>query len=341
MLDEASGDAIDHLRLEIDDGNRIHHLGSAFQGGVYSHVHKDLRRVLGRAVLDPWSRAYCGDGVLADCREALWDALSAAAADLEAEFGSASVADWKRQIADEDVRHTAAGVTAVPAIHWINRPTFQQVVQIESGDAYKCYRAKNRAAFAQRTVSLADEIESKSTVVLGPEALCNPVDVNGEGIDDATAHLECYRIKDAAGQATFAPRVVTVADRFGARDVVLAKPRRLCVPTSKDGVASALRLDAVKCYPATRVLPRLERSGVHLADQFESKDAEVLRPDSVCVPVDVDGSGADDATSGLTCYRVRSRPKFAGRDVTTDNVFGSGAVRATKAVRLCVPSVRP
>jgi hypothetical protein len=30
------------------------------------------------------------------------------------------------------VRHTALGVTGVPAVHWINRPTFQQVVQINN-----------------------------------------------------------------------------------------------------------------------------------------------------------------------------------------------------------------
>src|SRR6185295_13922404 len=46
---------------------------------------------------------------------------------------SPNVVDWKRAIADEDVRQTAVGVTTVPAIHWINRPTFQQVVQIETG----------------------------------------------------------------------------------------------------------------------------------------------------------------------------------------------------------------
>src|SRR6185503_5101302 len=86
----------------------------------------------------PWSRTYCGNGVLADCRASLWASLEVAAADLEAEFGSANVADWKRAIADEDVRQTAVGVTTVPAIHWINRPTFQQVVQIETN---ACSRA--------------------------------------------------------------------------------------------------------------------------------------------------------------------------------------------------------
>jgi hypothetical protein len=133
MFDAASGDALDALHVGLEDGDRVVHRGSAFNGGVYSQVNKDLRQVLGKPVVDPMSRTYCGNGNLADCRTALWGALEQAAADLEAEFGSPNVADWQRQIAADDVRHQAVGVTSVPAIHWINRPTFQQVVQLETG----------------------------------------------------------------------------------------------------------------------------------------------------------------------------------------------------------------
>jgi len=130
MFDGESGHALAHLGLTLDDPGRRGHLGSAFQDGMYGQVHKDLRQVLGQPVSDPFSRTYCGAGVLAACRAALWDALEQAAADLEAEFGSASVADWQRQIADETIQHTAAGIAAVPEIPWQNRPTFQQVVQL-------------------------------------------------------------------------------------------------------------------------------------------------------------------------------------------------------------------
>jgi hypothetical protein len=132
MFDAPSGNAVNALHIGIHDTPAAHQ-GSAFNGGAYSQVNKDLRQVLGQPVLGAWSRTYCGNGNLADCRTALWGALEQAAADLEAEFGSAAVGDWKRAIADDDVRHSAVGITAVPAIHWINRPTFQQVVQIETG----------------------------------------------------------------------------------------------------------------------------------------------------------------------------------------------------------------
>jgi acyl-homoserine lactone acylase PvdQ len=135
MFDANSAHAIDHLRIGLEDGDRRAHLGSAFNGAFYAHVNKDLRRVLGLPVSDPWSRAYCGAGNLDDCRATLWNSMAQAAADLEAEFDSPNVADWKRGMDYEDVRHSPVGVTTVPAIHWINRPTFQQVVQIGSDPA--------------------------------------------------------------------------------------------------------------------------------------------------------------------------------------------------------------
>ncbi|HZR81875.1 MAG TPA: penicillin acylase family protein [Candidatus Binatia bacterium] len=338
MFDAGSGDALDNLHLEIDDGNRLHHLGSAFQGGVYGQVHKDLRQVLGLPVLDPFSRTYCGGGVLAACRGALWGALSQAASDLEAEFGSAAVADWKRQIADEDVRHTAAGVTSVPAIHWINRPTFQQVVQLPALDHYKCYRARNLTPFARRTVTLAGDFETKSTLVLRPDSICNPVDANGAGIQDATAHLECYRVRDASGQPPSATRTVDATDELGERSLALTKPVSLCVPSTKDGVASALRLDDFECYRAARPVPRFARRSVALTDQFESSNATLLRPDTVCAPVARDGGAIADPDGHLTCYRLQERPPFGGRQVTTENDLGGEVLQASRAVSLCVPS---
>ncbi len=133
IFDASAGDPIDNLHLGIDDGNRRGHVGSSFQDGFYGHVQKDLRQLQGLPVSQPFSHVYCGGGVLATCRDLLWSTLGQAAADLTTEFGSSSVAAWQRQIADEDIRHTAAGVASVPAIDWQNRPTFQQVVQVPVG----------------------------------------------------------------------------------------------------------------------------------------------------------------------------------------------------------------
>jgi acyl-homoserine lactone acylase PvdQ len=130
MFDASSGGAIAALGISIHDAPQGHQ-GSAFGGGMYSHVQKDLRQVQGLAVASPWSRTYCGGGNLAACSAALWSSLSQTAATLASQFGSPNVADWKRTIADDEIRAQQIGVASSPAFEWINRPTFQQVVQLD------------------------------------------------------------------------------------------------------------------------------------------------------------------------------------------------------------------
>ncbi len=134
MFDSGSGNAINNLGISLNDPPQGHN-GSAFGGGVYSHVQKDLRQVLGQPVTDPFSRTYCGAGVLATCVSTLWSTLGQAAASLQSEFGSPTVANWKRTIADDSIQSSAIGIAGLPSFEWINRPTFQQVVQINSGCA--------------------------------------------------------------------------------------------------------------------------------------------------------------------------------------------------------------
>jgi len=99
--------------------------GSAYGGGWYGYVDKDLRTLLGQQVRGPFSRRYCGAGVLATCREALWDALDAAAAELEAAQGPAPSA-WRADATAERIRFTS-GVLP-DTMRWTNRPTFQQLM---------------------------------------------------------------------------------------------------------------------------------------------------------------------------------------------------------------------
>ena len=134
MFDPSSGNAINTLGIGIHDAPQGHQ-GSAFDSGMYSHVQKDLRQVQGLSVASPWSRTYCGAGNLAACAMALWTSLGQAAASLQTEFGSTDVANWKRKVSDDDIRSSVLGVATAPAFAWINRPTFQQVVQINAGCA--------------------------------------------------------------------------------------------------------------------------------------------------------------------------------------------------------------
>jgi acyl-homoserine lactone acylase PvdQ len=103
--------------------------GSAYISGWYGYMLKDLRALLGLQVRSPYSRRYCGAGILAICREALWEAIDEAAAALEATQGPAPSA-WRADAAAERIRFTS-GVLP-DTMRWTNRPTFQQVMSFSS-----------------------------------------------------------------------------------------------------------------------------------------------------------------------------------------------------------------
>jgi hypothetical protein len=94
-------------------------------------------------VSDGFSRTYCGNGSLSACRTALLNALSDALAEspshLYDENKSTATTDRvdtcpaanSDQWCWDSVRFRPIGGVTVPTIHWINRPTFQQAVDIQ------------------------------------------------------------------------------------------------------------------------------------------------------------------------------------------------------------------
>jgi hypothetical protein len=231
----------------------------------------------------------------------------------------------------------AVGVTTIPAIHWINRPTFQQVVQLPNADHVKCYRASSGSAFASRSVVLDDAGGTRAATVLRPDTICTPADKSGEGVADPTAHLACYRLRHPATPA----RDVRASNQFGSQTLRLGKVRALCVPSAADGVASALDLDHFVCAKASRGSPPFSARTLTLADRFETKTTIVRRPYTICTPVGVDGGSVEHSTSALACYRIKDaggQPRFAPRAVSVENAFGNQTMNAAKARLLCVPS---
>ncbi len=107
-------------------------IGSAFISGWYGYVDKDLRTVLGEEVKGRFSRTYCGNGSLKKCRRALVKSLAKALAHTsDAElYPDGPCEGGDAQWCHDSVRHRATGAITQPPMHWIDRPTFQQVVQI-------------------------------------------------------------------------------------------------------------------------------------------------------------------------------------------------------------------
>jgi acyl-homoserine lactone acylase PvdQ len=129
VLSPVLGPLVDRLAALHARSNNAGPGGSAYISGWYGYVDKDLRSLLGREVRGPYSRRYCGAGVLASCREALWNALDEAAEELETKQGPAP-SSWRADATAERIRFTS-GVLP-DTMRWTNRPTFQQLMSFRS-----------------------------------------------------------------------------------------------------------------------------------------------------------------------------------------------------------------
>ena len=126
LFDKITG----YIGLDNEPNNHGSHLGSAWQDGWYGYVNKDLRRILGQPVTGPFSRIYCGNGNLAQCRAALLSSLQAAlGVPKETLWQTAGCTNGDETCFDA-VRFRPIGAITVPELPWINRPTYQQVVQV-------------------------------------------------------------------------------------------------------------------------------------------------------------------------------------------------------------------
>jgi acyl-homoserine lactone acylase PvdQ len=124
------------LPIDNPPNNHGDHLGSAYQDGWYGYASKDLRTILHRKVKGRYSQVYCGRGKLRRCRNALAGSLKRALAHDTAQelYGDDEVCNDAGRSADQKcfdaVRMRPLGAVSQPLIDWINRPTFQQVVEI-------------------------------------------------------------------------------------------------------------------------------------------------------------------------------------------------------------------
>jgi len=101
--------------------------GSAYGGGWYGYVSKDLRTELGLPVSGPYSTRYCGNGSLKRCRASLWAAIQTAAEELEKSQGSVP-ANWRA--ARVRIEFPPLPKEFFPfTMAWTNRSTFQQVIE--------------------------------------------------------------------------------------------------------------------------------------------------------------------------------------------------------------------
>lgn len=113
--------------------NEPSEIGSAYQSGYYGIVRKVLLMASGEPVTSPYAVLRCADtGTEPDCRAALVTSLNDAVGDLTTEFSSSDPADWSVDPTSEQIEFRPFGLAEVDPMPWVNRPTFQQVVQVNA-----------------------------------------------------------------------------------------------------------------------------------------------------------------------------------------------------------------
>jgi hypothetical protein len=118
-------------QIDNEPNNHGDHLGSAYQEGFYGYVLKDLKRVLKRPVAQKYAAAFCGRGKLAACRTALASSLKSALAEKASDtYPADAVCKAGDQPCLDAVRFRPLGGVTQPLIPWINRPTYQQAVEV-------------------------------------------------------------------------------------------------------------------------------------------------------------------------------------------------------------------
>ncbi len=124
------------LSIDNPPNNHGDHLGSAYQDGWYGYASKDLRTILHRKVRGRYSQVYCGRGHLRRCRNALAGSLKRALAHDSASelYSHDQVCNAAGRSGDQKcfdaIRMRPLGAVTQPLIDWVNRPTFQQAVEI-------------------------------------------------------------------------------------------------------------------------------------------------------------------------------------------------------------------
>jgi acyl-homoserine lactone acylase PvdQ len=95
--------------------------------GWYQYFERDVGRLVGKRVVDPFQNRYCGLGSKSKCQQAVWKAIKAAAVELTADQGSSNPYAWRSDATAERI-HFAPGLLAT-TMRYTNRPSgIQQVI---------------------------------------------------------------------------------------------------------------------------------------------------------------------------------------------------------------------
>jgi hypothetical protein len=162
------------------------------------------------------------------------------------------------------------------------------------------------------------------------------------GIRPASARLEHFACYSAPSGKGFKARKVTLSDQFGRRAAKVTRGQTLCAPARKNKEAAVFnKRDHLRCYATNR--GRSVQQTVLLRNQFGPFTADVLEPNSLCVPSTKRVSGGKAPPSGrfkvdhFQCYRIKPRGDFDSHGLVLRDQFGTWKTKIGTPSQLCVP----
>jgi acyl-homoserine lactone acylase PvdQ len=145
VLEPALGSALTAQLADMHDpDDAANNQGSSYGSGWYGYVDKDLRRLTGARVRDPFATRFCGAGDLGGCRDSLWTALKAAGDELAESQSDPNPDAWRADATRERIRFLPGLLPRT--MRWTNRPTFQQVLNFTSHRPRPTRRGARRRA---------------------------------------------------------------------------------------------------------------------------------------------------------------------------------------------------
>ncbi len=126
-LSPALGDRTTELSTLV---SRFDLAPSGQYSGWYQYFNKDVRRLLGDKVADPFTNRFCGGGVKVACQAAVWAAIDAAGRSLETSQGTADPNAWRSDAKRE--RITFVPGLLPTTLRYTNRPSgIQQIISFK------------------------------------------------------------------------------------------------------------------------------------------------------------------------------------------------------------------
>ncbi len=153
-------------------------------------------------------------------------------------------------------------------------------------------------------------------------------------------HFSCYGARTAPGTQGFTQRQLVLDDALEAKSAKVLRTNTFCTAVDKDGQGIADPTARLQCYDirnGTGETP-FSRRTLTVADELGTTQWSLRKPQLLCMPAEHDGGTVAPALDRFKCYSARTasgQPKFAPRDVTLTDEFGSKRTVVLKPFQFC------